>query len=130
MVTIAYTVERDSLENFYVRTPAGELHSDEIGVIVYDRREDAYEVAEALTEGRPIRPLSWRPAPVADPLTVSISGGDHVLYSGSLERYRGLVFTVYDSECHDDCGGYELDEPNDGSHVQLSHVSRRSITLA
>lgn len=42
--------------DFYVRTPGGALHADDRGVVVYSNVEDAAEVAEALAEGRAIRP--------------------------------------------------------------------------
>jgi len=114
----------------YVQTPTGALLTDDIGVVPYYTQADAAEVAAALTEGRPVRPLSWKPAPVADPLTVPVPAGTRVLYSGSLEQYRGVTFTAVDCWCSDDCGGYELDEPSDGSHALLEHVRRQSIALA
>lgn len=62
MATTTYIPVTDGHE-FYVRTPAGALHTDDRGVVVYDNREDAVEVATALTVTRAIQRRGWTPAP-------------------------------------------------------------------
>lgn len=142
-----YTATTDG-EHYFVQDGDGGFHRDHRDMIaVYETSEDAAEVAEALTEGRPIRtrwqlaqiaagqrPLTPTPAPVATTAyTANYEYWARVRYQGSLTEFVGAVLTAEECGCIPpkgmDCDGYRLEGAFAGRWVVIEHSRRTSFEV-
>lgn len=120
----SYTATTDG-EHYYVQDQAGVFLRDFRDLIaIFETSEDAHEVAAAHTEGRPVRPWSYRPA-AAKPAPVW--DFPQVTYRGSLIEYRGATFKAEACWCRDECNGFELSGEVRGRWVEIQHSRRTSF---